>query len=96
MTVTEIINKVQFEVDDEGNQRAVLDLSDWEQLVHILKDLESHDFDYTPEETTIEKGYNNDMLTLVTSVYQGLSPEEIDEIEQIAFDRSHFFSERNK
>ncbi len=34
-----------------------------------------------------------DILALVTSVYDGLSSEEIDELEQIALDRQDFFGE---
>lgn len=33
-----------------------------------------------------------DSLELAANVYRGLRPEEIDEIERIALDRSHFFT----
>jgi len=33
-----------------------------------------------------------DPLELAASVYRGLRPEEIDDIERIALDRSHFFT----
>lgn len=33
-----------------------------------------------------------DPLELAASVYHGLLPEEIDDIERIALDRSHFFA----
>lgn len=35
-----------------------------------------------------------DLIELVTQVYDGLSDKEIDEIEQIALDRSDFFPNR--
>ncbi|MEN8219108.1 MAG: antitoxin family protein [Pseudomonadota bacterium] len=35
----------------------------------------------------------NDVLKLATSVYDGLSEPEIDNIEQIALDRTHFLNE---
>jgi len=34
-----------------------------------------------------------DILKLATSVYDGLEKEQVEEIEEIAFDRSQFFSE---
>lgn len=34
-----------------------------------------------------------DILKLLATVYEGLTPEEIDEIERIATDRSDFFTE---
>jgi predicted DNA-binding antitoxin AbrB/MazE fold protein len=37
-----------------------------------------------------------EMLKLLTDVYEGLSPEEIDEIERIALDRSRFFTPRDQ
>jgi predicted DNA-binding antitoxin AbrB/MazE fold protein len=37
-----------------------------------------------------------EMLRLATSVYEGLSEEEIAEIEKIALDRSDFFGSRKK
>jgi predicted DNA-binding antitoxin AbrB/MazE fold protein len=36
----------------------------------------------------------DEMMALVTSIYDGLSEEDIDEIERIALDRSNFFSGR--
>ena len=33
-----------------------------------------------------------DILALATSVYKGLHEDQIEEIEAIAFDRTHFFS----
>lgn len=36
-----------------------------------------------------------DPLKLITSVYDGLSEAEIDEIEKIALDRSNFFGPRS-
>ena len=33
-----------------------------------------------------------DLLTLCASVYEGLSDNEVDQVEQIATDRSQFFS----
>jgi predicted DNA-binding antitoxin AbrB/MazE fold protein len=38
------------------------------------------------------KHAREDPLELALRVYQGLRPEEIDEIERIAFDREHFFT----
>ncbi len=37
---------------------------------------------------------DGDPISLAAKVYEGLSDQEIDEIERIAFDRSHFFSDR--
>lgn len=36
-----------------------------------------------------------DPIELAAKVYEGLSPEEIDEIERIALDRSNFFAPRS-
>lgn len=36
------------------------------------------------------------MLKLAEKVYEGLSEDDIDEIERIALDRSNFFGERTK
>jgi len=36
------------------------------------------------------------LLDLATHVYEGLAPEQIDEIETIALDRSNFLTEREK
>lgn len=35
-----------------------------------------------------------EMLELASKVYEGLSEQEIDEIERIAFDRTNFFGDR--
>jgi hypothetical protein len=35
-----------------------------------------------------------ELLRLAAQVYEGLSPDEIDEVERIALDRSHFFDGR--
>ena len=37
---------------------------------------------------------DEDPLSLAAKVYEGLSEGEIDEIEKIALDRTHFFSDR--
>lgn len=37
----------------------------------------------------------DDMLELAAQVYQGLSEQDIDEIEKVALDRRHFFVERS-
>lgn len=37
-------------------------------------------------------GTGEDPLELAARVYRGLQPEEIDEIERMALDRSHFFT----
>ncbi len=42
----------------------------------------------------VETRSPDDILELAAKVYEGLSPEDIDEIERIALDRSNFFSER--
>lgn len=34
------------------------------------------------------------VLRLAAQVYEGLSPDDVDEIERIALDRSHFFNGR--
>lgn len=36
-----------------------------------------------------------DLLALAARVYQGLSENDIDEIESIALDRRHFFNEKH-
>jgi predicted DNA-binding antitoxin AbrB/MazE fold protein len=36
-----------------------------------------------------------DILDLATGIYDGLTEEEIDEIEKIALDRKHFFMNRD-
>lgn len=36
----------------------------------------------------------DEILHLAAQVYEGLSPDEVDEIERLALNRSHFFSER--
>jgi predicted DNA-binding antitoxin AbrB/MazE fold protein len=36
------------------------------------------------------------ILELATKVYEGLSPEEIEEVEEIALDRSNFFGRSKK
>ncbi len=37
-----------------------------------------------------------DMLNLAAQVYQGLSDEQVDEIEQIALNRRNFFGEKTE
>lgn len=37
----------------------------------------------------------DEMLKLAGEVYEGLSDEDVKEIEQIALDRSNFFSDKN-
>jgi predicted DNA-binding antitoxin AbrB/MazE fold protein len=44
---------------------------------------------------TVEDETEPEFLKLATCVYDGLSDEEIDEIEQIALDRSNFFGTRS-
>lgn len=47
------------------------------------------------ELTVSEKRLSPDeMLKLASQVYEGLSEEDIDEIERIALDRSNFFGDR--
>jgi predicted DNA-binding antitoxin AbrB/MazE fold protein len=41
---------------------------------------------------TTERSAGEDPLELAARVYRGLRPEEIDEIERIALDRSQFFT----
>jgi predicted DNA-binding antitoxin AbrB/MazE fold protein len=43
----------------------------------------------------IEKLGQRTSLELATKVYDGLSPNEIDDIERIALDRSRFFGDRD-
>ncbi len=38
----------------------------------------------------------DDMLDLAAQVYSGLSDEDIDEIEEIALNRKHFFKNRTR
>lgn len=41
MNTTQLLEKVQFVVDTQGNQSAVLlNIEDWEQLLNLLEDLE--------------------------------------------------------
>ena len=42
----------------------------------------------------VEAKTPEDIFALAAKVYEGLSPEDIDEIERIALDRSNFFSGR--
>jgi hypothetical protein len=35
-----------------------------------------------------------EVLRLAAQVYEGLSPDDVDEVERIALDRSHFFNGR--
>jgi predicted DNA-binding antitoxin AbrB/MazE fold protein len=43
---------------------------------------------------TVESGSPEDILALAASVYEGLTDEEIDDVEKIAFARDDFFGER--
>jgi predicted DNA-binding antitoxin AbrB/MazE fold protein len=43
----------------------------------------------------IDDANEPEAIRLATSVYEGLSSDEIDEIEKIALDRARFFSARN-
>ncbi len=36
----------------------------------------------------------DEILSLAAQVYEGLSPDDVDEIERLALDRSHFFARR--
>ena len=36
----------------------------------------------------------DEILRLAAQVYEGLSPDDVDEIERLALDRSHFFVRR--
>lgn len=41
MSVTEMLNKAEFLVDDHGNKKAVvLDMALWQELIQLLEDLE--------------------------------------------------------
>jgi len=44
---------------------------------------------------TVDDETEPESLKLATCVYDGLSDEDIDEIEQIALERSHFFGTRS-
>jgi predicted DNA-binding antitoxin AbrB/MazE fold protein len=44
---------------------------------------------------TPSKNRNDDLLELAAEVYDGLSGEQIDEIEQMALNRRVFFGDRN-
>ncbi len=44
---------------------------------------------------TVEDDGEPEALRLATSVYNGLADSDIDEIEQIAMSRGHFFRSRN-
>jgi predicted DNA-binding antitoxin AbrB/MazE fold protein len=39
----------------------------------------------------VETSASGEILSLAASVYDGLSPDEVDEVEHIALDRSSFF-----
>ncbi len=45
-------------------------------------------------ETVIENEEENSIMKLAANFYEGLSEEDIDEIEKIALDRSNFFGDR--
>jgi hypothetical protein len=47
-----------------------------------------------PESTllTRETPSPDELLCLAAQVYEGLSPDDIDEIERVVLDRSHFFT----
>ncbi|OIP89941.1 MAG: hypothetical protein AUK24_05465 [Syntrophaceae bacterium CG2_30_49_12] len=42
----------------------------------------------------LEEATTEDMLELAAQVYDGLSPQQIDEIEEIAIDRRDFFGDK--
>lgn len=44
----------------------------------------------------VETGDENSIMELAENFYEGLSEEDIDEIERIALDRSHFFGDRHQ
>ena len=44
----------------------------------------------------VETDTPEDILRLAARVYDGLSEQEVNQIEQVAFDRSAFFSERER
>jgi hypothetical protein len=49
----------------------------------------------TPETPPAHETLSPDeILNLAGQVYEGLSPEDVDEIERLALDRRHFFVER--
>jgi hypothetical protein len=54
--IEEIVYKVEFR-DVEGQEKAILDRSDWEKLVTILElvDKKAQDFGYASEQATVEK-----------------------------------------
>jgi predicted DNA-binding antitoxin AbrB/MazE fold protein len=61
----------------------------------VLKPLESVDLpEHQRVKVTIEVRSPEEVLAGWRSVYDGLSADEIDEIERIALDRSHFLSFR--
>ena len=43
---------------------------------------------------TIEDAVEPEQVQLALAVYEGLSPDEIDAIEEVALDRDHFFGRR--
>ena len=46
--------------------------------------------------STDETRSPDEILALAAQVYEGLSPEEVADIERLALDRSHFFSTRDQ
>ena len=44
---------------------------------------------------TIDDANEPEAIRLATSVYEGLSVDEVDQIEKIALDRARFFAARN-
>ncbi len=40
----------------------------------------------------VETQSEDDMLALAARVYEGLSEEDVDDVERVALDRSHFFA----
>jgi hypothetical protein len=107
MDLSKLKNSAQFVVDAEGNRVAVqIDPATWDTVLALVEAIESNEGLARSEalarvqlelftDFELEVPFpENDGLSLLTQVYEGLSPEEIDEVEQIALDRSHFFSDR--
>ena len=63
MTISEMLDKVQYATDDKGNELVLIDRAAWEELLEILEDLEDvaeiervrKEGDYIPWEQAVEE-----------------------------------------
>ena len=60
----------------------------------LLEEIEEGEKVKLVVETEVEKEKVNPIMQLAENFYEGLSEEDIEEIERIALDRSNFFGDR--